>query len=128
MKISQLSKRAVMPISTIRFYEKNDLLAQPQRHANNYRDYSESYVSRLQFIKFLTDLGFKLADIRKFLIDLDHGNVKEPDVLLWLEKQTKSIQYQMDHLVKLKEKIESLAKPNSVNTNLITEIQKLINT
>ena len=69
MKIGEVAKRAEIGIETIRYYERQGLLAEPQRRPSGYRQYDESVVHRLQFIRRTKDLGFTLAEI-KDLLDL----------------------------------------------------------
>lgn len=65
MKISEVAKRAGISIDTLRFYEKMGLIDQTHyvRHANNYRDYAESVLTRLELIKQGQTAGFTLAEI-----------------------------------------------------------------
>ena len=69
MKIGELAKRAGSNSETVRYYERIGLLPRPGRTDSNYRDYSDSDVERLTFIRHARGLGFELADIRS-LIDL----------------------------------------------------------
>lgn len=67
MKIGELAKRAGTAIDTVRFYEREGLLPQPQRQASGYRNYEASDVARLSFIRRAKALGFTLAEIRELL-------------------------------------------------------------
>ncbi len=65
MKISEVAKRAGISIDTVRYYEKMGLIDQTHyvRRANNYRDYAESVLTRLELIKQGQTAGFTLAEI-----------------------------------------------------------------
>ena len=65
MRISELAKRANLTPDTIRFYEKIGLLDQSHfsRQENNYRDYHESALTRLELIRQGQEAGFKLAEM-----------------------------------------------------------------
>src|SRR5712692_1058336 len=66
MKIGELAARANVNASAIRYYEKLGLLAAPQRLGGQ-RRYSSDALSRVLLIRFATDMGFTLAEIKLFL-------------------------------------------------------------
>jgi DNA-binding transcriptional MerR regulator len=49
--IGQLAKRAGVRIDTVRYYERNGLLAPRARLASGYRRYGELELARLRFIR-----------------------------------------------------------------------------
>lgn len=55
------------PVVTIRFYEKEGLLPEPERAASNYRLYGDEDIERLRFITHCRRHGIKLAEIRQLL-------------------------------------------------------------
>lgn len=65
--IGQLAKQTGVPIDTVRYYERNDLLAPAARLASGYRRYGDPELRRLRFIRRAKALGFSLADIRDLL-------------------------------------------------------------
>lgn len=65
--IGEVARRAQVGIDTVRYYERNALLAVAPRRASGYREYSSTDVRRLTFIRRAKDLGFTLADIRDLL-------------------------------------------------------------
>ncbi len=67
MTIGQVARRAGVGIDTVRFYERQGLLAKPARRASGYRQYGEDAVGRLRFIRRAKDLGFTLAEIAELL-------------------------------------------------------------
>jgi MerR family transcriptional regulator, copper efflux regulator len=67
MGIGEVAKRSNVGIETVRFYEREGLLAEPERRPSGYRQYDDSVVSRLQFIRRTKELGFTLAEIRDLL-------------------------------------------------------------
>ena len=58
--IGAVARRAGVGIDTIRYYEREGLLPEPQRRASGYRDYGPDVVERLRFIRRAKDLGFTL--------------------------------------------------------------------
>jgi len=65
--IGTLAKRAGVGIDTVRYYERNGLLAARTRLASGYRRYGELEISRLRFIRRAQALGFTLKEIRELL-------------------------------------------------------------
>ena len=65
--IGAVARRAGVGIDTIRYYEREGLLPEPQRRASGYRDYGPDVVERLRFIRRAKDLGFTLEEIRELL-------------------------------------------------------------
>lgn len=69
LTIGKLAKKAGVATETIRYYERSNLLPQPDRLESGYRVYDTETVKRIRFIKEAKDLGFTLAEI-KDLLDL----------------------------------------------------------
>ncbi|MEI1744349.1 MerR family transcriptional regulator [Acinetobacter baumannii] len=64
LSIGQLSKKADVPIDTIRYYEKVGVLDRIQRSENNYRVYTDQTLADLLFIKHCRELDISLSDIK----------------------------------------------------------------
>lgn len=67
MNIGQLARRAGVPIDTVRYYERQQLLATAQRSAGGYRVFSDTDLTRLRFIRRAKALGFTLEEIGELL-------------------------------------------------------------
>jgi DNA-binding transcriptional MerR regulator len=67
MKIGEVARLSGTGIETIRFYEREGLLPLPQRRPSGYRQYDESTVGRLDYIRRAKELGFTLAEVRELL-------------------------------------------------------------
>jgi MerR family copper efflux transcriptional regulator len=65
--IGQLAKRGGVRIDTVRYYERNGLLAPRSRLASGYRRYGELELARLRFIRRAQGLGFTLKEIKELL-------------------------------------------------------------
>jgi Hg(II)-responsive transcriptional regulator len=63
LTIGQIARRADVGVETVRFYERQGLLEQPDRRSSGYRQYTEDAVRRLQFIKRAKAVGFTLREI-----------------------------------------------------------------
>lgn len=67
MNIGQLARQAGVPIDTVRYYERQQLLATAQRSAGGYRVFSDTDLTRLRFIRRAKALGFTLEEIGELL-------------------------------------------------------------
>lgn len=67
MKIGQASERAGLEASAIRFYESAGVLPAPERSAAGYRDYRESDVELMRFVRRLRALELPLDDVREIV-------------------------------------------------------------
>ncbi len=67
LTIGQLAKQAGVKPDTVRFYEKEGLLAKPARTTAGYRVYDEAAVKQLRFIKQAQSLGFSLQEVKRIL-------------------------------------------------------------
>lgn len=77
MTILELENRTGLDRSTIRYYEKEGLIA-PSRKENSYRDYSEENAAEILKIKLLRQLDVSVDTIR----DLQQGSADMSSVLL----------------------------------------------
>lgn len=67
LRIGQLARRAGVNIQTIRFYEREGLLAPPARTASGYRAYSAADLERVRVIRVCQSIGFTLKDVKVVL-------------------------------------------------------------
>ena len=67
MKIGELARVTGTPVETIRYYEREGLLAAPPRTEGNFRIYDESHLKRLSFIRHCRSLDMALDEVRILL-------------------------------------------------------------
>jgi DNA-binding transcriptional MerR regulator len=67
MKIGEVAKLSGVGVETIRYYERERLLHEPQRRPSGYRLYDAATLKRLEYICRAKELGFTLAEIRELL-------------------------------------------------------------
>lgn len=72
LTIGAFAKAAGVNVETIRFYQREGLLAVPMRPYGSIRRYGQSDVSRLRFVKSAQRLGFSLDEVAE-LLRLDDG-------------------------------------------------------
>lgn len=67
LTIGRIARGAGTGVETIRFYERQGLLAKPARTTSGYRSYSPEVIRRLRFISHAKELGFSLREIKELL-------------------------------------------------------------
>lgn len=67
MKIGELASRVGCDVETVRFYEREGLLAAPVRDASGYRRYEDRHLTQLSFVRHLRSLDIPLAEVRQLL-------------------------------------------------------------
>jgi DNA-binding transcriptional MerR regulator len=67
MQIGIVAKKIGLSVDAIRFYERKSLLPCPPRTEGGYRQYSESDVDIVGFIRLAQGLGFTLKEVRELL-------------------------------------------------------------
>jgi MerR family mercuric resistance operon transcriptional regulator len=65
--IGQLARAAGVPISTLRYYERVELLHPTGRTRSNYRFYTQDTLQIVRFIRAAQATGFTLEDVRTLL-------------------------------------------------------------
>lgn len=71
--IGELARRASVPTSTVRYYERTGLLPPAPRTEAGYRSYDDGTLTRLRFIQSAQAAGFTLNQIRSILDLRDDG-------------------------------------------------------
>ncbi|TYC21479.1 MerR family transcriptional regulator [Micromonospora sp. MP36] len=87
MRISELARRAGMPIPTVKFYLREGLLPPGTPTARNQARYEESHLERLRLIRALTTVGgLEIGAVRGLLAVLEDPGVTLAGVYAGLEK------------------------------------------
>ena len=74
MRIGELAARAGVEVQTVRFYEREGLLAAPARTVSGYRIYGPSHLERMQFVRHCRSLDMPLTDIKRLIaLSCDRG-------------------------------------------------------
>jgi MerR family transcriptional regulator, redox-sensitive transcriptional activator SoxR len=77
MKIGELADRSGLNASAIRYYERRGLLPAPHR-AGGQRRYPADALDRVLLIRFASEIGFTLSEIKVFLNGLRHDSPVGP--------------------------------------------------
>lgn len=81
MRISELSAASGVPVATIKYYLREQLLPEGMRSAPTQATYDESHLERLRVIRALVQSGVSIAETRRVLDALDHPPAKPHDLL-----------------------------------------------
>jgi MerR family redox-sensitive transcriptional activator SoxR len=107
MKIGELARRANLNASAIRYYEKMGLLAAPHRLGGQ-RRYPTDSLGRVLLIRFATDMGFTLAEIKLFLSGLRDNTPVGPRWKKLANRKLLEVEQNIARSLKLKSLLQSL--------------------
>ena len=118
MKINEVSQKTGLSISTIRFYEKQDLIPAKyvSRDSNNYRNYSADIIEQLLMIKTVHSVGFSLTEIK----EIQKSNVNPISIdtkIDLLQKKIDEIEKQRENLNKTEAILKKMLK-NKLNLKI----------
>ena len=102
MRIGQLGEAVGVDTPTIRFYESVGLLPKPARRPSGYRDYDQSDVERLRFVRQARTLDLPLDDIREVLALRERGEVPCQYVHEVIVREAEAIEERIGQLVTLR--------------------------
>ncbi|MBS1183847.1 MAG: putative transcriptional regulator, MerR family [Proteobacteria bacterium] len=109
MNIGQAAKASGVSAKMIRYYEQTGLIPKADRRQSGYRDYSDTDVHMLRFIRRSRDLGFSVAEIQELL-----G--------LWRDESRESAEVKrlaQSHIDDLKKRIAALEDMTNTLTKLV---------
>jgi MerR family copper efflux transcriptional regulator len=123
MRIGELARTARVNVQTLRFYEREGLLAKPPRTRAGYRDYDRKDIYRVQFIRSCQDIGFTLKDVREVL-DL-HRVLASPDRALAMKPaaQERFLKAAARRLTLIDEKLAVLERMRSDMSALVATLK-----
>ena len=108
MKIGELADATATQVETIRFYEREGLLAEPRRTASNYRVYDDTHTDRLLFIRHCRALDMNLDEIRLLLRFKDAPEQDCGEVNSLLDEHIGHVERRMRELRSLDKELRAL--------------------
>lgn len=107
-RIGQAAEASGLSAASIRFYEKEGLLAPGPRSASSYRLYSDADVHRLRFIRLCRALDMSLDEVRT-LLALDLGRHEDcARAQQTLDAHLSHVRERLDELRALERDLQSL--------------------
>jgi len=110
MRIGELAAATGVEVETIRYYEREALLAPPARQANGYRAYGTSHLERLAFIRHCRALEIPLADIRRLLEFAAQPAAECGDIDRLIDEQLLKVQARLKSMRALERQLTELRK------------------
>jgi DNA-binding transcriptional MerR regulator len=110
LTIGQLAKATGVAAKTIRYYEQIGVLPTPRRTPAGYRQYDQSGVQRLRFIRRARSLGLPLRDVKTVIVGLDGRprRALRPRLLEIVRRQLSAVQHQSAELGLLQQQLEEV--------------------
>lgn len=118
MKIGKLAELTGCSVQTIRYYEKERLLASYDRSEGNFRLYDQSAVEQLLFIKHCRCLNLTLAEIRQLLELKRSPSIQCDDINRMVESHIQQVEQRIQELNKLRQQLKSLHDSCSSNRTI----------
>ena len=109
LSIGRLARASGVGVETIRFYEREGLLAPPPRTAAGYRQYDSDAIERLGFIRRAKRLGFSLEEIRE-LLDLAEAHGERARVKSLAEHKLAEIERRIEELRRMRKALAELTR------------------
>lgn len=117
MQIGELGKRADLSAKAIRYYEEIGIVPEPERTASGYRDYDESALQRLRFIKAAQAVSLSLGEIREILAFRDRGETPCAHVTELMTQRVASLSEHILGLEQMRSELQELV----LRANTLTE-------
>jgi MerR family mercuric resistance operon transcriptional regulator len=115
LTIGQVARQAGVGIETVRFYEREGLLEEPQRRPSGYRQFDEATVDRLRFIRRAKELGFTLKEVKELLSLRLDPTTTCADVKGRAETKIADIEARIESLKRIKRALVKLTRACSGN-------------
>lgn len=109
MRIGELAGQVGVNPKTVRYYESIGVLPEPPRTSSGYRDYDDSYVGRLTFIRTAQRLGITLDEVKEVLGFRARGEAPCAYVRGVLDTQVTDIDRRIRELHELRDQLVELA-------------------
>ncbi len=97
--IGQISKMFDLPISTIRYYDKQGLFPRIKRESG-IRKFGESEIEALRVIECLKKSGLEIRDIKRFMDRCAEGPSTYADRLELIRKQKERVEAEIEQMNK----------------------------
>jgi DNA-binding transcriptional MerR regulator len=108
MRIGELAAATGVDVETIRYYERQGIIAAQSRSTSGYREFTDEEVRRLKFVKRAQKLGFSLAEIRNFFALSSKRTLLNQDVLQMGQAKLADLDHRIQALTRMHVALDSL--------------------
>src|SRR6056297_3750649 len=110
MRIGQLAERGGVTAKTVRYYESLGLVDEPERTPTGYREYDDTAIERLRFVRDAQASGLTLSEIQSVLELKAVGARSCGHTRALLERHIAEIDAQIDRLHEARAELSRLAQ------------------
>lgn len=103
--IGQVSEMFGLPISTLRYYDKQGLFSGMER-TSGIRKFGNREIETLRLIECLKKSGLEIKDIKQFMDWCVEGTATYPQRKELFEKQKKTVEAEIEHMNKVLDMIK----------------------
>jgi DNA-binding transcriptional MerR regulator len=112
MRTALLMTKAKVSRDTLRYYERKGIITPPPRAANGYRDYPDSTIDVIRFIRLGQSVGLSLNVIRRAVPFVKAPVPGCPQLRAALEAQLASVERQLRKLNFARERLRKWLRVN----------------
>ena len=110
MRIGEVAERAGLSTKALRYYEQAGLLDEPERTPSGYRDYDESVLDRLRFIRAAQAVGLTLGEVKGVITFREKGSPPCGHVLELIAARAADLDRRIGELRRLRDELRGLAE------------------
>ena len=108
MRIGELAERSGLTVKTLRFYEQAGVLPEPDRDPSGYRDYTDTALPRLAFVRAAQTAGLTLAEVRQIIAIRQHDGPPCAHVTALLDRHAAHLDERITELTALRTDVRRL--------------------
>jgi MerR family transcriptional regulator, copper efflux regulator len=110
LRIGQVAARAGISADTVRHYERLGVIPRAVRTPAGYREYSESALERIRFVRNAVRFGFSLKQIGRFLSARESGRMPCREVRDSAARMAVEMDRQIDEMVAARTEIQQMLR------------------
>ena len=118
LTIGQVAKEIGITVEAVRFYEKQGLIAKPQRSESGYRQYQPETLKRIRFIQRAKDVGFTLKEIDDLLTLRKKPNTSCIDIKLKALEKIENVDRKLNDLKNIRSSLTQMVMRCDANGEL----------
>ena len=99
--IGQISKKTGIPISTLRYYDREGMFPSMERSSGGIRVFSDREIGVLRVIECLKKTGMEIKDIKEFMMWCQQGPATYGKRKEMFIKQKETVEAEIEHLKKV---------------------------